>query len=128
MAGHSTKFATSTFPRQRGEWCPEQGSEAPASKGSLMRCYTYILLCADDSLYVGHTHDLRARLDTHHAGRGAHHTASRGVARLIYAEEHSTEKLAVHRELQIKKWSRAKKLALANGDPQRLRALSQSRD
>jgi len=93
-----------------------------------MSFYTYILLCADNSLYVGHAHDLPARLDTHQAGRGARHTAGRGVARLIYAEEHATEKLAVTRELQIKKWSRAKKMALANADPERLRALSQSRD
>jgi predicted GIY-YIG superfamily endonuclease len=50
------------------------------------------------------------------------------VARLIYAEEHATEQLAITRELQIKKWSRAKKIALANRDTERLRTLSQSRD
>ena len=93
-----------------------------------MRYFTYILLCADDTLYVGHARNLRARLDTHQAGRGARHTATHRVARLIYAEEHPTRKLAITRELQLKKWSRAKKMALANRDPERLRALSQSRD
>lgn len=93
-----------------------------------MNSYTYILLCADDSLYVGHTHDLSLRVDAHDTGRGALHTAKHGVARLVYSEEHATEALAVARELQIKKWSRAKKMALINGDFERLRELSRSRD
>jgi predicted GIY-YIG superfamily endonuclease len=90
--------------------------------------HTYILLCSNSSLYVGHTQDLKARLGAHHTGRGALHTASHGIARLLYSEEFATEIMAVARELQIKKWSRAKKLALANGDLKRLRILSRSRD
>ncbi len=93
-----------------------------------MNFYTYILLCADDTLYVGHTHDLRSRVDVHKAGRGALYTAKHGVARLVYSEKHATEARAVARELQIKKWSRAKKMALINGDLDRLRKLSRSRD
>jgi predicted GIY-YIG superfamily endonuclease len=93
-----------------------------------MTYYTYILCCEDNSLYVGHTHDLRLRVDTHRAGRGALHTAKRGVGQLIFSEEHVTEQAAIAREIQIKKWSRAKKMALAKGDTKRLRDLSQSRD
>jgi putative endonuclease len=93
-----------------------------------MSFHTYILLCADDTLYVGHTHDLKTRVDAHEAGRGSLHTAKHGVARLVYSEEQATEKLAIAREVQIKKWSRAKKMALINGDLERLRELSRSRD
>jgi putative endonuclease len=93
-----------------------------------MNFYTYILLCADDSLYVGHTHDLSSRVETHEAGRGALHTAKHGVARLVYSEEHATEVLAIAREVQLKKWSRAKKMALIDGNLERLRELSRSRD
>src|SRR5271169_4106784 len=93
-----------------------------------MNFYTYILLCADDSMYVGHTHDLSSRVDAHEAGRGALHTANHGVARLVYSEEHATEELAIAREIQIKKWSRAKKMALINGDLPQLHKLSRSRD
>ena len=74
-----------------------------------MSWFTYILRCDDDSLYVGHAHDLPSRVDAHRTGRGARHTASHGAARLIHAEEHATKKSAVARELQIKKWSRVKK-------------------
>lgn len=91
-----------------------------------MNFYTYILLCADDSLYVGHTHDLHARVDAHEGGRGALHTAKHGVAQLVYTEEQATEQQAIAREIQIKKWSRAKKMALINGDLEQLRALSRS--
>jgi putative endonuclease len=61
-------------------------------------------------------------------GAGALHTAKHGAARLIYSEEHATEVLAITREFQIKKWSRAKKMALINGDLERLREFSRSHD
>jgi predicted GIY-YIG superfamily endonuclease len=93
-----------------------------------MNFHMYILLCADNPLYVGHTHDLQTRVEAHEDGRGALHTSEHGVARLVYSEKHTTEKLAIARELQIKKWSRAKKMALINGDLERLRELSRSRD
>jgi predicted GIY-YIG superfamily endonuclease len=122
MAGHFTKF-------NKDYLCASASNGALSlSKGLAMNFHTYILLCADDSLYVGHTHDLSSRVDAHGAGRGALHTAKHGVAKLIYSEEYTTEKLAIARELQIKKWSRAKKMALINGDLERLRKLSRSRD
>ena len=93
-----------------------------------MSFFTDILLCADNSFYVGHTHDLSARLARHSEGRGATHTATRGSPRLVYADEHATESAAIVRERQIKKWSRAKKAALVRGDCARLRQLSQSRE
>ena len=40
----------------------------------------------------------------------------------------STETEAIHRERQLKGWSRAKKQALIIGDTERLRMLSQKRD
>lgn len=93
-----------------------------------MNFYTYILLCADNTLYVGHTRDLCSHVHAHEAGRGALHAAEHGVAQLVYTEEQATEKQAIARAIQIKKWSRAKKMALVNGDLERLRELSRSHD
>jgi putative endonuclease len=93
-----------------------------------MVCCTYILLCADNSFYVGYTHDLDARFRAHQLQRGAKHTATQGATRLIYFEQHATKYEAIARERQIKKWSRAKKIALINGNRERLRLLSKSRD
>ena len=33
--------------------------------------YTYILKCKDDSLYTGWTNDLKKRITSHNAGKGA---------------------------------------------------------
>ena len=93
-----------------------------------MTWYVYILLCADNTLYVGHTHDLQSRFHAHQTARGARHTAKHGPVRLIYSEDHSSEQAATFRERQLKRWTRAKKLALINGDDGQLRALSKSRE
>lgn len=88
--------------------------------------YVYLLRCANGTIYVGQTHDLSARLVRHRAGTGARHTASIKHFELIYREGPMPFTQAIARERQIKKWSRAKKLALAKGDFDQLRRLSQS--
>ena len=85
--------------------------------------YVYILRCADDSFYVGKTDDLRTRLDVHQSGIGAKFTAARRPVTMVYAEEHSTERSAESRELQLKRWSRAKKQALIEGNLSSLKRL-----
>ena len=90
--------------------------------------YVYILKCSDDSLYTGHTNNLNERLKRHNNGRGSSHTAARLPVKLLWYEEHKNETAATKREMQIKKWSRAKKLALINGDMQKLKSLSKRRN
>ena len=86
--------------------------------------YTYILKCADGSFYVGHTNDLTDRLLRHHTHRGPKWTDSRLPVKLVYKECSESKESAVQREIQIKKWSRAKKEALIAGDKQKLKSLS----
>ena len=64
--------------------------------------FTYILRCADDTLYVGHTEDLASREQTHNDGRGAAYTAARTPVRMVYAEEHASVASAIAREHQLK--------------------------
>lgn len=47
-------------------------------KGYAMKGYTYVLRCADDTLYCGWTNDLTARLAAHNSGKGAKYTRGRG--------------------------------------------------
>ena len=89
--------------------------------------FVYILVCNDESLYVGHTKDVLARVDAHNNGRGAAFTYQRRPLRLVYTEPHETEAAAIRRERQIKGWTRAKKQALISGEPKRLKQLSQRR-
>ena len=74
--------------------------------------YTYILLCADNTLYTGWTDNLQKRLKAHNAGTGAKYTASRGPVKLVYYESFPTKKEAMQREWAIKQLTRAEKLRL----------------
>ena len=83
--------------------------------------FVYILRCADESYYVGKTSDLYTRLTEHQSGVGADYTAVRRPVEMVYAEEHSTIRSAKDREMQLKRWSRAKKDALIAQDSKRLK-------
>lgn len=73
----------------------------------------YILQCADTSLYVGCTNNLKKRLKEHnHAKSGAHYTKIRRPAVLKYSETFSNLHDARAHEAAIKKLPREKKLAL----------------
>ena len=71
--------------------------------------FTYMLRCADDSLYTGWTTDLAGRLTAHNSGKGAKYTRSRLPVRLVYFEEFDTKEEAMRREAAIKKLTREKK-------------------
>jgi len=89
-----------------------------------MKGYTYILLCADDSYYTGSTKDLLRRLKQHQTGQGANHTKKRLPVALIYFEEYDRIDKAFYREKQIQGWSRKKKEALINRQPELLHNLA----
>jgi putative endonuclease len=74
----------------------------------------YLLHCADDTLYCGITNDLDKRLGVHNAGEGAKYTRGRTPVTLVYQESCTDKSAALKREIQIKRLSRAKKLALYN--------------
>ncbi len=77
-----------------------------------MSHYTYILECADGSLYTGYTPDLEKRVETHNAGKGAKYTRGRRPVKLVYSEEYDTKEEAMRREYQIKHLKREEKIAL----------------
>ena len=56
-----------------------------------MKGYTYVLRCADDTLYCGWTNDLTARLAAHNSGKGAKYTRGRGPVTLVYSEMFDTQ-------------------------------------
>lgn len=74
--------------------------------------YTYIVRCADGTLYTGWTNNLEKRLAAHNSARGAKYTRSRRPVVLVYTEAYLTESEAMRREWQIKQLSRAQKEAL----------------
>ena len=78
--------------------------------------YTYILLCYDETYYVGSTKNLEKRLAQHQSGNGAQYTARRLPVVLLYFEEYDRIDTAFYREKQIQGWSRKKKEALMRGE------------
>ena len=74
--------------------------------------FVYIVRCADGTLYTGYARDPVERLKVHNSGRGAHYTACRLPVSLVYAESFDSKSDALRRELDLKRWTRAKKEAL----------------
>lgn len=72
----------------------------------------YILRCGDGSLYTGITTDLARRVAVHNSGRGGKYTRSHLPVTPIYWETAPDKSAALRRELEIKRLTREKKLAL----------------
>lgn len=75
--------------------------------------HVYLLECADGSVYTGITTDVARRFKEHAEGKGGHFTAAKKAKRMLYAEPHPDRSSALKREAEIKRWPRARKLALA---------------
>ena len=78
--------------------------------------FVYIVRCADDTLYTGWSMDVARRVKAHNAGRGARYTRLHRPVVLVYTEEVPSRSAALKREYAIKRYPRAKKLALFNAN------------
>ncbi len=90
--------------------------------------WVYMLRCADGSLYTGHTDDLERRVSQHQSGELGGYTSERLPVELVFATEFATREEALISEMQIKRWSRAKKEALIKGAWEQLRLLAWGRN
>jgi putative endonuclease len=86
--------------------------------------FVYVLRSLSNTLYIGVTQALDQRVDAHNRGRGARWTKVHPGAQIVYSESYPTLGLARKREIQLKKWSRAKKESLIAGDVATLKNLS----
>ncbi|GAA4772176.1 MULTISPECIES: GIY-YIG nuclease family protein [Flavobacterium] len=83
----------------------------------MKQSYVYILKCSDDSYYTGVTSNLTKRLFQHESGFYPEcYTFKKRPIDLVYFFDFTDITLAIEKEKQIKKWSKAKKEALINGD------------
>ncbi|MCF8220729.1 MAG: GIY-YIG nuclease family protein [Cryomorphaceae bacterium] len=90
--------------------------------------YMYILNCGNGSHYTGSTKNLELRMMQHQLGLGSKHTRKHQPVKLVYYEKFNRIYLAFLREKQIQKWSRAKKIALINGNFDALRLNARCRE
>ncbi len=77
--------------------------------------YVYILKCSDKTYYTGVTSNLERRIAEHSNGlvKGSY-TYFRRPLQLVFYCEFTNINIAIEKEKQIKKWSKAKKEALIN--------------
>ena len=68
--------------------------------------------CKDQSLYVGIATDPVARTKEHNWGVGAAFTAKRRPVELVWFEEFASKQEAHRREVELKGWTRQRKLKL----------------
>ena len=81
-----------------------------------MSFLVYILRCADNSYYTGHTDNLDKRIVDHQKGKIEGYTSKRLPVKLMFADEFPTREEALACGRQIKGWSRKKKEAMMRGD------------
>lgn len=74
--------------------------------------YIYILLCEDGSFYTGASNNPQKRFQDHKNGKGGAYTRSHKPIKILYTEELSSKSEALKREIQIKGWSKGKKIKL----------------
>jgi len=76
---------------------------------------TYIVRCADDTLYTGVTTDVHRRVQEHNGTKlGAKYTKNKRPVELVYYENRDDKVDAMQREYAIKQLSRKEKLELIN--------------
>jgi|ETNmetMinimDraft_26_1059896.scaffolds.fasta_scaffold48147_2 putative endonuclease len=88
----------------------------------------YMLRLYSDRIYTGSTRTLRTRCIDHWNGDGGETTKRDPPVQLLHFEYYATYDEATARERQVKRWTRAKKEALARADLQILKSLSRSHD
>lgn len=76
--------------------------------------YLYMVRCANGHLYTGVTTDVARRFSEHQSGsaKSAKFLRGKGPLTLAYSETVGSRSEALKREIVLKKWPRAKKLAL----------------
>lgn len=86
----------------------------------------YILLCDQKTYYIGLTSNIENRVKSHKSKLNIA-TKEFSDLRLVYQENYLTRIKAEKREMQLKKWTVAKKKALIQGNKQLLIMLSKTR-
>jgi putative endonuclease len=90
--------------------------------------YVYIIKCSDETYYTGFTSNLAKRMIENNTGKHKDsYTFNRKPMTLEFYAEFTNVNIAIETEKQIKKWSKAKKRALINGEFEKLPNLSKKK-
>ena len=91
--------------------------------------YTYIVLCSDDSFYIGVTNDIITRVNQHNSDDyPTSYCHTRRPVKLMFIRLFKLIEDAIAFEKQIKGWSKAKKVALIFNKLEDLRIMSECKN
>ncbi len=94
-----------------------------------MELFVYIVECNDRLFNTGVSNDVERRVAEHNDGLNKKaYTYTRRPVKLVYHEGYTDPYYAIAREKQIKGWGRKKKIAMINGEWNKLPKLSKSKD
>ncbi len=72
-----------------------------------------MVTCADGTIYTGYTKDIQKRIEQHNStNQGSRYTRTRRPVKLSYVEIHSSQSDAMKRELELKTFTRERKLTM----------------
>lgn len=95
----------------------------------MKKYWVYIILCADNTYYVGVTNNIVFRFFLHQEGSNKKaYTFSRRPLKLVFQTGFHDIRSAIDFEKRIKKWSSSKKKALCEGKFELLPWLSRKRN
>jgi putative endonuclease len=95
----------------------------------MKQLHVYLLLCNDNSIYVGITNNIERRLNEHQSGYNKNsYTSSRLPVKLIYVQSFKNFLEGIAYEKKLKKWSHDKKMALAMNDIELLKQLAECKN
>jgi putative endonuclease len=82
----------------------------------MVNWYIYIAEAKTGRFYTGITNNPQKRIYKHNVGLGSKFAINQGPLRLVYVSKPFISKSEVRkREIQVKNWSRIKKIKLING-------------
>lgn len=77
-----------------------------------MSYFVYMLICEDESYYIGSTNDVNKRFAAHMSGKGGSYTRSHHPTKIVYSEELADKSSALKREYALKKLTHSQKSKL----------------
>ena len=89
----------------------------------MKQSHVYILKCSDKTYYTGVTSNIEKRIIEHQSGfykDSYTYTYKRRPIEFVYYTAFTNIELAIEKEKQIKKWSKAKKEALIKSEYEKL--------
>ena len=86
------------------------------AKSNKQNWQVYMIQCSDQSLYTGITTDVEKRFAQHKNKKGAKYFYGHAPEKIVFLEHGHDRSSASKREIELKSFSRAKKLALIKAD------------